>query len=104
MAQFDVYKNSDPNTKQDAPYLLDVQAGILASLTTRVVMPLRKPSAREAPLPRLNPVLNFKNQSYALQTHEIAAVKKSKLGEPIGNIAERRDAVVAAIDFLVVGF
>src|SRR5262245_6863199 len=104
MAQFDVYKNNDPKSKQDVPYLLDVQASILDVLATRVVAPLRKPSSREAPLPRLNPLLEIKNGVYSLQIHELAAVKRAHLGPPVVNLVEQRDKIIAALDFLVVGF
>ena len=40
MAQFDVYANQNPNTNKEVPYLLDVQADILSSLETRVIVPL----------------------------------------------------------------
>ena len=43
MAQFDVYRNPSPATRSRMPFLLDVQAGVLDSLATRIVVPLCKP-------------------------------------------------------------
>jgi toxin CcdB len=40
MAQFDVYLNPNTATRNVIPYLLDVQAELLDSLATRVVVPL----------------------------------------------------------------
>jgi toxin CcdB len=40
MAQFDVYENRNKQTHPSIPYLLDVQAGLLDTLATRVVVPL----------------------------------------------------------------
>lgn len=42
MAQFDVYINPNTATRKVIPYLLDVQADLLDTLTTRVVVPLIK--------------------------------------------------------------
>lgn len=38
--QFDVYENENPASRQRFPYLLDVQAELLDSLGTRVIIPL----------------------------------------------------------------
>ena len=40
MSQFDVYENPQAETHQVIPYLLDVQADLLGSLATCVVVPL----------------------------------------------------------------
>lgn len=37
MAQFDVYRNPNPATRGDLPYLLDVQSDLMAGLATRKV-------------------------------------------------------------------
>lgn len=54
MAQFDVYANPNPNTNKEVPYPLDVQADILSSLETRVIVPLVIQSKTAK---HLNPVL-----------------------------------------------
>ena len=59
MAQFDVYENSNPETRDIFPYLLDVQADILSDLPTRVVVPLVTASVLSKPIPTLNPRLEF---------------------------------------------
>ena len=38
MAQYDLYANSNPETSETIPYLLDVQADLLDNLATRVVV------------------------------------------------------------------
>ncbi len=40
MAQFDVYANPNPDSQQQIPYLVDIQADLLDHLATRVVAPL----------------------------------------------------------------
>ena len=38
MAQFDVYRNTNPATRTRIPYLLDIQSDLLESISTRVVV------------------------------------------------------------------
>lgn len=40
MAQFDVYENLNDKSRQNIPYLLDIQNDVLKNLSTRVVIPL----------------------------------------------------------------
>ena len=40
MAQYDIYKNTNKNTKETFPYLVDIQNQIIADLATRLVIPL----------------------------------------------------------------
>ena len=40
MAQFSIYANINPISKNIYPYLLDVQSPLLDSLETRLVIPL----------------------------------------------------------------
>lgn len=51
MAQFDVFENPNKATNQAIPYLLDVQADLLDSLSTRVVVPFLAASAMGFALP-----------------------------------------------------
>jgi hypothetical protein len=37
-------------------------------------------------------------------TPQLAGVAKTDLGAPIGSLGEQRQAIVAAIDFLLMGF
>jgi toxin CcdB len=101
MAQFDLHRNPRGGAY---PYLLDVQADLLARLSTRIVVPLmasKKYGAR--PISRLNPVVKVKGSDFVLVFHELAAVPSAALGEPIGSLAARRAELVAAVDLLFTG-
>ncbi|MCI4399115.1 MAG: CcdB family protein [Campylobacteraceae bacterium] len=101
MAQFDVYANPNPNTNKEIPYLLDVQADILSSLETRVVVPLVIQSKTAK---HLNPVFEVKNKKVVMSTSQIAGVPLSVLGEKVANLKDKRAEIIAAIDFLITGF
>ncbi|MGB1216006.1 MAG: CcdB family protein [Pikeienuella sp.] len=61
MARYDVYANPDASG-----YLLDVQADLLDSLNTRVVVPLMPISAAPSPAKRLNPVFNIQSEPHVM--------------------------------------
>jgi toxin CcdB len=104
MAQFDVHRNADARSRATVPYVLDVQSDLLSDLATRAVVPLviEKRFAKAAS--RLNPVLEIENARVVMSTAEIVGVPRRALGERIGSLAPQRDAIVAAIDLLVLGF
>jgi toxin CcdB len=85
--------------------LLDVQSDLLDQLHTRVVIPLTKTSAlAKKPLSNLTPALKFDGETYVLVTPQLAGIARSDLGAPAGSVAGQRQAILAALDFLLVGF
>ncbi len=104
MAQFDVYENRNPETKQAVPYLLDVQADLLDSLTTRVVVPLISVAAMGKAANYLNPQFKIKRTSVIMSTAELAGVTLQVLGEKVCSLKEQRNEIIAALDFLFTGF
>lgn len=105
MTQFTVYRNKDPRSRAIYPYLLDIQSDLLGELSTRVVIPLTKAtvSARK-PVRDLMPMVQFDGEVYIIATPQLAGVARSELGAVAGSLADRRDAIIAAMDFLLSGF
>lgn len=103
MAQFDLYRNPNPETNTQIPYLLDLQADLLELLNTRVVAPLHAQASISAPISHLNPVLEIGGNKLVLSTAELAAVSKGMLGEPVGSARNYRDEVIASLDFVFTG-
>jgi len=102
MAQFDVYVNPVRDMKGGAPFVLDVQSDQLAGLPTRMIVPLAIPDDFQ-PLRHLNPIVEINGQRLALMTQFMAAVPRHVLSQPVTNLADRRDDIVAALDFLFTG-
>jgi toxin CcdB len=102
MAQFDVYRNPDPRTRDYVPYLLDVQTGLLDHLKTRVVVPLiledRMTAAR-----RLNPIFNVENHRVVMATAELAAIRLVDIGPQVTSLDVSRGDIIGALDFLTTG-
>ncbi len=104
MAQFDVYRNPDPGTRDTVPYLADIQSDFLSDLATRLVVPLLRDAEAER-LERLTPVVIVDGEAHLAAVQEMAAIPARLLrGAPVASIANHRDELVGAIDFLVVGF
>ena len=104
MAQFDVYRNANSATRSRIPCLLDVQADLLETLVTRVVVPLAKTELfRGKPAERLNPVFEIEGRSMLLLTPELAGVPAKVLGEKIGSLAAHRNTIIAALDLVFTG-
>ncbi len=99
MARFDVYR-----IQGVAGYFLDVQADFLSHLDTRVVIPLLSQEDVRFPARRLNPCFRIGDEEVVMMTEFMAAVQKSTLRNIIGNLANHRDEIVAAVDFLMQGF
>lgn len=101
MPQFDVYKNPRGGSY---PYLLDVQADVLARLATRTVVPLMSIKRYGAkPISRLNPTVRIANVEHVLLVQELAAIPAASLREKVLSLSTRRSEIVAAIDLLFTG-
>jgi len=105
VAQFSVYRNKSPRTKAAFPFLVDVQSDLLEPLNTRVVVPLTKaPALTKKPVSHLTPEISFSGDRYVLMTPQLAGINRSELGPIAGTLAEERQAILAALDFLLTGF
>jgi toxin CcdB len=104
MAQFVVYKNSNKATRDNFPFLLDIQSDLLDGLKTTVVIPMmsRKVASTQA-ITRLNPEFKIKKDKYVLVTQNMAGIDRRILGEEVMELADHRAEIIAALDFLVSG-
>ncbi|HEY1364070.1 MAG TPA: CcdB family protein [Xanthobacteraceae bacterium] len=101
--QFDVVANPDPVEAAHRPYLVVLQSDLVSGLATTVVAPL-VPREQMHGAQRLNPVLPVAGQEFWLATHELFAVDQRILGGRVATLADRREEIVAALDFIFIGF
>ncbi|MFZ5773512.1 MAG: CcdB family protein [Thermodesulfobacteriota bacterium] len=104
MAQFDVYENPNPDTQKTVPYLLDVQADLLAGLATRVVLPLVPVAIMGKAARHLNPVLTIDRTKVVMSTAELAGVPVKILGRKVTSLIDSSTEIIAALDFLFTGY
>jgi toxin CcdB len=50
------------------------------------------------------PIVRFDGDAYVLVTPQLAGIPRNALGRPAGSLAEQRDTIMAAMDFLLLGF
>jgi toxin CcdB len=104
MAQFDVYRNPNPATRARVPFLLDVQAELLVSLATRLVVPLCKPEVLGGKsAERLNPQFEVEGRTLIMLTPELAGIPRKALGERVATLADQRSIIIAALDLALTG-
>ncbi|SDH35040.1 CcdB family protein [Pseudomonas panipatensis] len=102
MKQFDLYHNPSPRSREDIPLLLDVQSDLLASLNTRVVIPLSRGKGLSG-ISRLMPEVTVDGERLLLLTPQMAGIARRDLGEPVGSLAHLRQDIISAIDLLITG-
>lgn len=104
MPQFAVYLNTNPATRADVPYLLDVQIDLLDGLGTRVVVPLYSERAMGGrAVGSLMPRFEVEGVSVVMVTPEMAGVPRRALGRQVADLAGQRFEIIAALDLLISG-
>lgn len=105
MSRFAVYRNENPGSREEFPFLVDVQAGLLEALGTRVVIPLGNAEELTGfPMRYLIPMVALDGRPYALLTPQLGGIRREELGPPVGSLADQESVISAAIDFLFRGF
>jgi toxin CcdB len=104
MAQFDVYENTDPESQEIIPFLLDVQHNLHQSLSTRTVIPLLRTRFMKQNLDKLSPILTVNGEEVLMSTPELAGYLVSDLGAKVASLSDERTTIFSAIDFLLSGF
>jgi len=104
MAQFEVYRNPNPDSRKDVPYLLDVQSDLLSGLDTRIVVPLITEKIFGPPARQLNPVFVIEETRVVMSTCELAGVRRQEIGRRVASLAGQHDEIVAALDFAFHGY
>lgn len=105
MAQMTAYRNGNPDSVADVPFLVDVQSDLLSSLGTRVVIPCFRQGANEIPaLKRLTPILEIDGETCVLMTPQVAGIPTHQLQEPVGDLSPHRAEILGALDLLLTGF
>lgn len=104
MAQFDVFPNPNPASRDRIPYVVVLQSDLLEPFEAVVVAPLRVKNRDVAiPIRRLNPVISIDGTQHFLRPQEIAAVPIRLLKNRLTNLSAQRTEILAALDLLFTG-
>jgi len=99
VARYDIHPAPDGRG-----YWLDVQADLLSSLNTRIVIPLIPRDVAPTPAGRLNPVFLIDGAEHVLTTQFLSAVMANTLPHPTASLADQSDRIMAALDTALIGF
>lgn len=104
MIQFDVHVNPVAHVRGAYPYVAVLQSPHVPPDGYCVVAPLASLANRTVPAGRLAPRIAIAGADHALIVPRLGAVRVRDLRAAQANIADHRDAILAAIDYLFVGF
>jgi len=93
MAQFDLHR------LKDGQLVVDMQTDLIGIEASRIVAPLRD-AKRYAAFPGLTPPVEVEGAAWIVRVQELAAVPGPELRDPIGSLANHRDALKRALDIL----
>src|SRR5438045_5527093 len=100
--QFDVFANTDPETRDAHPYLVVLQADALAHIGSRVVAPLVSPKKIQF-FERLLPEVTVDGAKYVIAIPDLGAIPTGELKSPIANLEQEGYRIIAAIDLVFTG-
>lgn len=101
--QFDVVVNPETAEAVYRPFLVILQSDLVSGLVSTIVAPLI-PREHMAGADRLNPLVSVEGREFWLATHELFAVDRRLLRTSVANLESKRDAIIAALDLLFIGF
>ncbi|HKL44850.1 MAG TPA: CcdB family protein [Roseovarius sp.] len=96
MAQFDLYR------LRGGQLVVDLQTDLIGIEASRIVAPLRDAGQYTA-FPGLTPSIEIDGATWIVRVQELAAVPGTELREPVGSLADHRDALKRALDILIDG-
>ncbi len=103
MNQFDYYVNTDKDTYNTYPYFVDVQTDLLATLNSRVVIPLTQAQPEKYLPNNLCPTITINGEPFYLLSHQITTVSARFLKKKQGSLLLDRIHIINSIDFLFSG-
>jgi toxin CcdB len=102
-SQFDVVANPDTSEAGYRPFLVILQSDLVSGLSSTVVAPLVLREHMNG-AHRMNPIVSVEGREFWLATHELFAVDRRMLRKKIASLAEERDAIIRALDFVFTGY
>jgi toxin CcdB len=104
MCQFDVLDNPIPRARRALPFVAILQSDLAQTGRDRVVAPLAPGTAMPTLAGRLIPIVKVENRDYALLVPSLTALPVTDLRHVVANLAADRDRILAALDYLFIGF
>jgi len=104
MRQFDVLANPIPRARRALPFVMILQADLVETGRDRVVAPLAPSAAMPSLAGRLIPVVTLSEGAHALLVPSLTTMPAADLRQAVANLEHDRDRIMAALDYLFLGF
>ena len=104
MRQFDVFPNPIVQARRVLPFVIPLQSDRATGGRERVVAPLALSSAVPDRNDRLALNVDVDGRALVLLIPFMTNVRASDLPKPSTNLASERDRIIAALDYLFLGF
>jgi toxin CcdB len=104
MRQFDVLDNPIPRARAAMPFVAILQSDLADTGRERVVAPLASSTAMPTLAGRLIPIVKVANQEYALLVPSLTTLPATDLRQVVASLAADRERILAALDYLFVGY
>jgi toxin CcdB len=103
MKQFDVVRNPVTGARRAYPYVVVLQADIAGLGRGRVVAPLAPRSAFPELAGRLTPIVRVQRKEFVLLVTSLTTLPARSLDDAVVTLADRRQDILAALDYLFFG-
>ncbi len=104
VAQYDVYTNPNARSRDQVPFVVDVQSDLLSAMRTRLVMPLTRVAVDLPYTPRrMAPKFTVRGEHLALAPQATAGMDARVLKQPVASLAAHAGEIRDALDAVISG-
>ena len=103
MTQFEVFANPVTRARPSYPFVVILQADVARGDRERAVAPVAPRAAFPLVLRRLTPILSIERDEFVLLVTSVTTLPALSLGRAVASLVDRRDDILAAIDYLFFG-
>jgi hypothetical protein len=104
MRQFDVLANPIPRARRVLSFVMILQSDLVETDRDRVIAPLAPSAAMPSLAGRLIPIVMVSESAYAVLVPFLTTMPAADLRQAVENLEHDRDRIIAALDYLFLGF
>jgi toxin CcdB len=102
-AQWDVYRNPNERSREELPYVVDAQSGLLTGLPRGFVVPLAAVSGAAGLPRRMSPRFQIEGRSMVLVPHNAGSLPARSLRRPVPSLRAQSHLIIDALDAVLSG-
>ena len=103
MTQFEVFANPVARARASYPFVVALQTDLARGSRERAVAPVAPRASFPAIGGRLTPIVTIERDEFVLLLTSVTTIPVQDLGTAVASVADRRNDILAAIDYLFFG-